>query len=67
MELGNAWIWTSPQTLPKKGGSNQGTKHLEAKARQAKVEILSDYLIDNFNPSSHVHSNLAWVGELTSI
>ena len=57
MEPNNALIWANPQTLPERSGSNQGTKHLEAKARQAtklKRKILSDYLIDNFKSSSHV-------------
>lgn len=67
MKPGNASVWTNPQTLPENSGSSQGTKHLQAKARQAEAETVSDYLIDNFNASSHVRANPALVGELASI
>jgi len=62
----NALMWTTVDP-GEKSGSKQGTEHKEARARQAKAEMLSDYLIDNFNSSSHVHANLALVRELASI
>lgn len=70
MEPGNALVWTNPQTLPEKVDQFRAPSISRRKLGRLRRKDLSDYLIDNFNPSSHVRyvrSNLALVGELASI
>jgi hypothetical protein len=70
MEPGNALVWTNPQTLPEKVDQIRAPSISRRKLGRLRRKDLSDYLIDNFNPSSHVRrvcANLALVGGLASI
>jgi hypothetical protein len=66
----NALIWTNPQTLPERVDQIRAPSISRRKLGRRRRKNSSDYLIDNFNPSSHVRcvrADLALVGELASI
>jgi hypothetical protein len=69
MEPGNALIWTTHRPC-RTEWIKSGHQASRGESSAAKAKAASDYLIDNFIPSSHVRrvrANLALVGELASI